>query len=255
MGAGRAGVIPTLTGMSERVNLNMEPPEPGGDRAWPAFVRHSYGSNEGLTEGKENGEAYPYGYLGWFIRMGHHVASLIGAHTGRTDDAAVLAAALLGDMDEERDMQREHPEGLALLDEVQGLLLGKLRQFSLPVGPLLYDADEAASVLEAWEPRLERFHGNACVALVNYLDGVKTRHEELGAVRVRRATPPAVLQVSEAEVRADVAAQLRALAADVEEGRLNVQEVRTGRRGSRVEVLITGRVARGVPEEAFSEAN
>jgi hypothetical protein len=241
--------------MSERVNLNMEPPEPSGDRAWPDFVGHSYGSNEGLTDGKENGEAYPHGYLGWFIRMGHHVASLMGEHTGRTDDAAVLAAALLGDMEEERRMQREHPEGLALLDEVQGLLLGKLRQFSLPVGPLLYDAEEAASVLEAWEPRLEGFHGNACVPLVNYLDGVKSRHEELGEVRVRRVTPQSVLQVSEAEVRADVAAQLRALAADVERGRLSVQEVRTGRRGPRVEVLITGRMIRGAPGEASSEAD
>lgn len=237
------------------MNLNVEPPEPGGDRAWPDFVRHSYGSNEGLTDGKENSETYPYGYLGWFIRMGHHVASLIGAHTGRMDDAAVLAAALLGDMDEERHMQRSHPEGLALLDEVQALLLGKLRQFSLPVGPLLYDADEAASVLETWEPRLERFHGNACVALASYLEGVKTRHEELGAVRVRRVTPPAVLQISEAEVREDVAAQLHALAADVEAGRLSVQEVRTGQRGSRVEILITGRVIRSAPEEAFSEAD
>ncbi|WP_058980113.1 hypothetical protein [Deinococcus grandis] len=241
--------------MSERMNLNMEPPEPAGDRAWPEFVRHSYGSNEGLTDDTQNSEAYPYGYLGWFIRMGHHVASLIGAHTGRTDDAAVLAAALLGDMDEERDMQREHPEGLALLDEVQGLLLGKLRQFSLPVGPLLYDADEAVSVLEAWGPRIEGFHGNACVALVNYLESVKTRCQELGEVRVRRATPPAVLQVSEAEVRADVAEQLRDLAVDVEEGRLRVQEVRTGRRGSHVEVLIMGRVTRRAPDTASSEAS
>ena len=218
-------------------------------------MRHSYGSNEGLIDGKENGETYPHGYLGWFIRMGHHVASLMGEHTGRTDDAAVLAAALLVDMEEERRMQQEHPEVQGLLDEVQGLLLWKLRQFSLPVGPLLYDADEAASVLEAWEPRIEGFHGNAFMQLVNYLDGVKTRHEELGAMRVRRVTPLPVLQVSEAEVRADVAAQLRALAADVEGGRLSVQEVRTGRRGSRVEVLITGRVIRGVPGEAFSEAD
>lgn len=248
-------MIPTLTGMSERVNLNMEPPEPGGDRAWPEFVRHSYGSNEGLTDDKQNSETYPHGYLGWFIRMGHHVASLIGEHTGRTDDVAVLAAALLGDMEEERRMQREHPEGLALLEEVQGLLLGKLRQFSLPVGPRLYDADEAASVLEAWEPRIEGLHGNAFMPLVNYLDGVKTRHEELGEVRVRQVTPPAVLQVSEAEVRADVAAQLRDLALDVEEGRLRVQEVRTGRRGSHVEVLITGRAARRAPDRASSEAD
>ena len=82
-------------GMPERLNLNAEPPEPSGDRTWPDFVLHSYGANEALVDATTNDEAYPYGYLGWFVRMGHHVVSLIGEETGRTDDAAVLAAALL----------------------------------------------------------------------------------------------------------------------------------------------------------------
>ncbi|GGS44823.1 hypothetical protein [Deinococcus knuensis] len=236
--------------MPERVNLNMEPPEPGGYRDWPRFVRHSYGANEGLTDGKENGEAYPYGYLGWFVRMGHHVASLIDEHTGRTDDAAVLAAALLLDVEAERSSQADHPEGLALLDEVQALLLKTLRQYSLPTGALLYDADEAAMVLEEWEPRIKGLHGNGFMSLVNYLDAVTTRYKELGKERVRRVTPTLLVEVSEVEMQADVAAQLRALAADVEGGTLNVREIRTGRRGSFVEVLIKGRVARGVPGEA-----
>ncbi len=149
-------------------------------------------------------------------------------------------------------MQKDHEEGLALLNEVQGLLLARLRQYSLPTGASLYQPEEAACVLSEWSDRLTGVRTQVRMPLANYLDEVMTVHEAAGRVTVRRSAQMPVVEVSEGELRSEVAARLRAWAADVERGTLKVQEIRTSQQDSFLEVVVK---ARTQPDTAKMESS
>lgn len=226
------------------LDLSFEPPEPPPHREWPDYVRLTYGHVPGLPDdlADENEKAYPLGYLGWMIRMGYHLTSLIDERTTRISDEAVLAAALLHDLQTERRRHRERPEAVELLDELQGRLLAQLRRHSLPTGVGVYRPEEAAAVLDRWSSRVDSSRTNGDFVLSEYLALIREVLESRGTPQMlRRQTPIETLPGEEAQAR--VAAELRALAAQVEGGALQVQEVQSVRRGGWLEVQLRGQVS------------
>ena len=115
--------------MTSPISLHFEPPEPSGDREWPAYVRLTYGSYESVYVGDGDDEESPYPLLwvGWLIRYAHHIASLLHDGLDRLSDEAVLAAATLKDLAEDLGVRKDMDEVTVLLLEAQEQLLARMR--------------------------------------------------------------------------------------------------------------------------------
>ncbi|MBZ9715618.1 hypothetical protein [Deinococcus multiflagellatus] len=226
--------------MISPVSLHFEPPEPPGERDWPPYVRLTYGAYLHVyTSAPLTTEPpYPEEHLGRLIRLGYHVLGLLTEQTGRLSDEAVLAVAVLKDLEEERQVRPAGSEVATLLEEIQALLVARLRTLSLPTGAGLYSAADAAAVVARWAEEAETVYTETARLMQAYLEEVRGIMAMRSVTLVRRAHT--VVEQSPSEVHQAAISQVQALLERLERGELKVTEVQMVERGRFQEITLKG---------------